>query len=814
MPFRYLLLTLSALSAPALAQDFVTPSAAEDADSAERHSGEILVVATRLHGQVEAAQPPIITLDEAEIAAYGASSLTDLVAALSPQTGSGRGRGSGGPVILVNGQRVGSFREMRNYPPEAIRRVEVLPEEVALRFGYAANQRVVNFILKDNFVSRSIEADYGQPGAGGFSSSEQEISFLRINGPRRLNVTLKADDTTLLTEAERGVIQADPAAPLVAGDPDPAEFRSLVADSRELTLNASWSVGLGEGGTDGQFGLNGTVTRNDSRSLSGLDAVVLTDPDGASALRTLAGPLERRNRITSLQGGASLAKPLGDWQLSATLDASHVNADTVIDRRADTSALVATAAAGTLAIDAPLPALISAGVDLAETTSDSVSSLVTLIGRPLRLPAGEVTTTFKTGYSFTGISSRDTRGSGAAVRLERGDLSGGINVGIPLTSVREDALGAIGDITLNFSAGINLLSDFGTLTDWSAGVTWAPTEKLSLQASYLVNQAAPSLANLGNPQVVSFNVPVYDFTRGETVLATLTGGGNPLLQRETQRDLKLSASWNFLMAEYFRNSSRNVTADFPLLTPAIEAAFPGRVTRDPTGQLLAVDLRPITLARQDSSRLRYGVNFSGTIGKPPAGGRSAPGAGGPPRGPGGPRAGGGRGPGGMMGMMGGGQGRWNISLYHTIRFSDVVQIAPGGPVLDLLDGDALSGGGTARHSLELETGAFHKGFGLRLAGNFTAPTTVRASGVPGSSDLRFGSIARLDLRLFSDLGQQKALTAFSPFFKGARLALRVDNLLNTRQRVTDASGTVPLSYQPDYLNPRGRFFEIELRKMF
>ena len=35
-----------------------------------------------------------------------------------------------------------------------------------------------------------------------------------------------------------------------------------------------------------------------------------------------------------------------------------------------------------------------------------------------------------------------------------------------------------------------------------------------------------------------------------------------------------------------------------------------------------------------------------------------------------------------------------------------------------------------------------------------------------------------------------------------------------RQRVSDANGLVPLSYQPDSLDPRGRVITLELRKMF
>ena len=129
----------------------------------------------------------------------------------------------------------------------------------------------------------------------------------------------------------------------------------------------------------------------------------------------------------------------------------------------------------------------------------------------------------------------------------------------------------------------------------------------------------------------------------------------------------------------------------------------------------------------------------------------------------------------------------------------------------MLNGDALaSSGGVARHSLEVDAGTFYKGFGLRLNGGWSAPTQVHTS----ASDLRFGAVLKLNARLFVDFGQQQALVKAAPYFKGARLSLMVNNLLDQRQKVTDASGAVPLSYQPDYLDPLGRVVGAEFRKMF
>jgi len=829
---RYSTVPFALLAVPAIAQEVPAPALQAEAEAPEVDEGgtEILVVAERVKGQVDAPQAPIATFDETEIGALGASSLTDVLSRISPQTGSGRGRGGGMPVVLVNGQRITNFREMRNFPPEALRRVEVLPEEVALRYGFPANARVVNLILKDKFASRRIEAEYRLPTRGGFNSWELEASQMRIDGPSRFNVTASIEDGSPLFESERpGLISASNL-PSVAGDPDPRAFRSLIADTRDIGVNASWTKGLGKDGTGGAISLNANASRSDSLSWSGLDLARLADAGGATALRALADPLERRGQTTSLQGGAGLNLFPGRWQLSATLDAGHTVNTTRIDRRADTSGLIAAALAGSLPISGPLPALPSAGFDTARSESNTATALVTMIGRPLLLPAGEVAATFKAGYAFSAIDSSDTRSTAGPVSLRRGDLSAGVNLGIPIASRRENSLAALGDLTLNFSAGYNHLSDFGSLTDWSAGLTWSPVEKLNLQASYLVNEAAPSLSQLGSPANVTFNVPVYDFARGETVLVTVTGGGNPALRKESQRDLKLGANYELpmrgssLLVEYFRNRSDDVSASFPLLTPAIEAAFPGRAVRDASGRLTGIDQRPVTLAEQTGSRLRWGLNLSGTIGKAPEGGSGMMGMMGGGRGPGGPRggsgrpagAGGGRGPGGgMMGAMfgGGGQGRWNVGVYHTVQFSSRVLIAPGGPALDLLDGDALSGGGTPRHSVEFNLGAFHKGLGMFGQGAWSGPTTLKASGAPGTSDLRFGSLAKVNLSVFADLGQV-GLAKQAPFFKGARVSLRVDNLFDARQKVKDGSGMVPLSYQPDYLDPRGRVIELEFRKMF
>src|SRR5690606_14238892 len=87
------------------AQDDVVPVEDEDVIISDN---EIVVIAGSLRGRVDSPQPAIVELNEEDIASYGAGSLAELVEALSTETGSGRGRGGGPPVFLMNGLRVSS----------------------------------------------------------------------------------------------------------------------------------------------------------------------------------------------------------------------------------------------------------------------------------------------------------------------------------------------------------------------------------------------------------------------------------------------------------------------------------------------------------------------------------------------------------------------------------------------------------------------------------------------------------------------------------------------------------------------------------
>lgn len=620
----------------------------EDPDSASdttTDGGEIVVRSGRLRGQLFVDQAPLLQLDETAIAAEGVTSITDLIAQISARTGSARGRGGGGqPVILVNGIRIGSFREFANYPPEALARVEVFPEEVAQRFGFPPDRRVINLILKDNYSNRQVDLEYEMPSRGGYARNEQQLGILKIANGGRINANIEVQDTTLLTEAERNVPQTDGSQSLVAGDPGQAEFRSLLADTFGLEANVSWAKAIVESGTSLSANLN--YARDESRSLDGLNTVTLTSPTGTSALRTFGAdtPLARRSSSDTVSAAGSINQPINAFRLTTTFDGAFSETETEIDRRLGTAQLQVfrdAAAAGTLAITGPLPTNTDNGFDVALRRTITTETQATLEGPLAELPAGEVLATFDLGLDWRRIESSDTR-SLTGAELTRRRLSTGANLVVPLTSGREEFLDGLGDFTLNLQAGLEDLSDFGLLGDWNAGITWKPTDGLDLSATYILREVAPSLSALGDPQVTNFNVPVFDFVRGETVLAEVLTGGNPTLPPETQRDWKFSANWELpfwensrLTVDYIMNRSDDVVSSFPQITAETEAAFPGRVTRDADGRVVRVDRRSVSFAETRADRIQFTFSTNGSIGAP------AEGAGG--RGGGGGRFGGGGG---------------------------------------------------------------------------------------------------------------------------------------------------------------------------
>ncbi|MGA1799643.1 TonB-dependent receptor [Sphingomonas sp. 4RDLI-65] len=852
-------------SAMAVAQQAPSTTATAAAQTAEQDEAadaeEIVVTGSRkLPGSVVGDIPPDQTLGQSEIRSYGVSSISDLLNELSPQTASGRGSG-GAPVVLLNGRRISSFAEIRDIPTEAIQRVEILPEEVALKYGYRADQKVVNFVLRRRFRAVTAEATDKMPTEGGSNTPQGELDMLTIARDRRVNLHVEYTSTSALTESERDITPATSTAVGANGAVvDQTPFRTLQAATSTFTANSVYARDIGKVGAT----INGRIESTDSRSLNGLPVAALTLADGTTVNRALNddGFLPLNQRVSSIAAhlGTTFNGDLGTWRWNVTGNYDRSDTQTFTDTGVDATAFNARLAAGDATAN-PFSALTARDINAAAgnrayATQNTGGVDAVANGTLFSLPAGAVSTTIKLGAETADFESRSYRTFNLVSRETQGQVSrdtvnGQLNVDLPIASRSKGVLPFLGTLSANFNIAEDHLSDFGTLTTLGYGANWSPIEGVRVIASATDTDQAPTAQQLGNPSITTPNARIFDYVTGTTATVTTISGGNPNLVADNVHVKKLGLTlkpWTkkdlTLTANYVDSRTDNPIAAFPSATAAIEAAFPDRFTRDAAGTLTQVDTRPINYARSERSELRWGINFSAPLKskiqkdleafragtgpnpfeglRPPGGVRPSdgsaraegrPGGGGP--GAGGPGGGGGRGPGGFGGRGGQAGGRLQFALYHTWHFTDRVLVTEGGPSLNLLDSDAIgNSGGQPRHELEAQAGYSNNGLGARVSASYATGTTVEGGTAAAPTTLNFGGLATANVRLFADLGQRLEWVKVHPWLRGMRISFSVDNVLNTRQRVTDATGATPNNYQPDYLNPLGRTVRLSIRKLF
>jgi hypothetical protein len=404
---------------------------------------------------------PEIQLDPSDIQSYGVSTITELLNELAPQTRSDRGRTQTGPVLLLNGRRISSLGEIQNIPSEAILRIDILPEEVALKYGYTADQRVINFVLKPQFNALTTELVGGETTQGGDADGQAEIDRFKVDHDMRLNVDLKYQASAGLTDAQRGLqgatggapfsdagnvvsatpgAQIDPAFSALVGEPaivagvpagvaaaeaptladfapgagkpnitDTSRDYSLAPATQALTANAvvAHPIFAGINAT-----LNVTLGATTSSSLQGLPGVSLDVPAGdpfspfgspVVVDRYIAGQAPLQQTIDGWTGhiGTTFNRDVGAWRLSLTGAYNHTDTVTTTGTGFDAAGVqtLLDKDSPTLNPFGPLPdSLLSLQPrERAEAITDGGNIQVLANGPLLKLPAGALYVSAKIG---------------------------------------------------------------------------------------------------------------------------------------------------------------------------------------------------------------------------------------------------------------------------------------------------------------------------------------------------------------------------------------------------------------------------------
>lgn len=560
---------------------------------------EIIVTGQPQRGAVVGNIQPEQMLSPADVRALGVTSIAELVSELSPQT-------NGTPVILLNGKRISSFSEIQDLPTEAIQRVDILPEQVALSYGYAPTQKVMNIVLRERFRAETGQAKLGTTTQGGRDNGEVEAGLLRIRGDNRFTINLEYGRAAHLLESQRGVTstaasrpyslagnvtaatqggEIDPALSALAGQSvtvasvpsraatsaptladfapganitdvsDISRYRTLSPATENFSANATLARALG--GVSAT--INGRLELSDSDSLQGLSQAALDLPAGSpfspfandvTLYRYLAqgGALGQRVRGTTGHVGVTLNGQLGQsWQWSFTGNGDLSITRTRTDRGIDTGAIQSAIDAGDAGVN-PYGAfadglLSTRRIDRARAESRAVQGDLLLSGALFDLPAGKVMTSIRLGASANGFESRSLRsGVESGADYSREIGSGQISLDVPLTSRSKGVLGGVGDIGVNVNAAAQHYSDFGTLSTLGYGLRWQPVKTVQILVSANQDRAAPTGTQITDPLISTPNVSVFDYATGQSVFVTQLSGGNATLRESVRDQFRLSAT--------------------------------------------------------------------------------------------------------------------------------------------------------------------------------------------------------------------------------------------------------------------------------
>jgi iron complex outermembrane recepter protein len=831
-----IVLAIGSASAPAQSPE-QRPQAAVDRDGSD-----LVIWGDRRSIAVDIA--PVATLDTQAIAATGATTITELLRAIRGVTQSVNGAD---PIFLLNGQRTSGFQEIGTLPPEAIEKVEVLPEPAALKFGYPPSQRVLNFITKRRFAQLELRGSGGTTTAGAGETGAANANVTRFRNDRRLTLALEyrhaepvfqsdrrlAPDPDLLFDGIGNITgpsggEIDPALSAIAGrivtvapvpeslgdrsrleayaagagHPrlfDPGPFRTLAprTDATKAELVLADRIGSTLSTT-----ISLSAERSWSRASSGPAYATLDIPAGnplspfagpVTLYRTLTevAPLRQRETTTNLHAGGALRGVTAGWQWDVTTALDQQQTRGRSERGIDLTEASAAIAAGADPFAPFGPALLTARlVDRPDVRTRTINVKSVASNSHVYLPAGKVTLTLS--GEFERITAETiTRGpTPYSLDLGRNRAEGTVALDVPIASRRDDVLPFLGQLSANGSLAVRHVGGLGTLRDTTYGLTWSFIEGIQVLATIKQSQAAPTMTQRAAPQVQVDNYPIFDFVSGRTQLATVIQRGNPALAAEKRRVRSLAIN-----VKPFANRDLRVTATYEATrvrdqpgtvyaaTAQTAAILPDLFMRDATGQLRSVTFMPINFHRVRQDVLNMTLNSYGALGKAPP---ADPGGPPPPARP-----------------------TYYAGAGPSIKFAERVQLLRDTPELDVLHGDTITGGNTAQVYGYVYGGVNHRGNGLTMDAWYGGRGRIRSN--EAAADLVYKPIFKVNVGAYVVLDNFIKQDAWA---RKLQVKLELTNLTNAIQRVRDRSGDVPNRLQPAFLDAQGRSVKLTVRKLF
>lgn len=704
-----------------------------------------IVIIGRPYGQAEVESES--EFDEASIASKGSGSIADLLDRLAPFIDDP----DGAPVILVNGKEVGFDRSILSYPPEALDRLAVLKPEAATRYGQRAGKRVVNLILKKKFASLDAEAGASRATAGGQSGVSLSARRVAIDGPTRWHARASIERVGALLERDR------PTGPHSAANGQ----TTLLPLRRSMAFNAGVTRPIGVFSAS----LNVNASTSERR---GVRAPVANDGDPGDPV---AG-LRADNDSQSLGVVVNVSGKIGKWQTGLSANYARNWSQSLLKR------------------DDGVPR-----TDRDHSRRENLTARLNTGTTIIDLPAGPLTTNIAVDVTHSRFVNRQAYGGTGdpfvTDERTRAQGNGQASFNVPLSRRGEGTTAPLGDLSVELTLGAQTLAGRGPQRRFGGGVNWSPVAMLQLRAAFDQAETAPSIDELDGPPVTTVR-RIFDFAMQETVDVISTAGGNPDLARGSRQSLSLTARLSpfddqtlAVNIGYRAQTATGGVTSLPELTPAIEATFPERITRDAQGRLIAIDTRAINIERTSDTEFTSGI----ALRLPRPGKRR----------------------GAVSDELGAEPWQYSLALTHRWRVRSELLVRSGLPVIDQLGGD----GGQSAHFISLQATAGKRGIGANLSGNWSSATRVRGDvGTDGGAGFRVVPPAIFNLSLFVEPQHLWKGGARPSWMDKLKLSLDIQNVLRGYRKLLLDDGSIPAGYSRYETDPLGRTIKLTARKRF
>lgn len=494
--------------------------------------------------------PPEIELDEADIDAFRAWSIDEVLQRMEETLGLGEQ-----PLVLVNGQPTPNFSAYSGFPPGALARAEVLPPEAGSIYGAIAGQRVVNLVLQPQFSSYDGRVVGARPTQGGASSLSGNLRRSAIAGRDTHQFSLQLSRDTALRAGERDGYGG--------GESDSA---IMTIRPQAESAAASFSATRAFGDWSGVFSAN--AQKDEGRAVVRYGAGTVEShrsSDGVTASAGVSGQALGWFLQTNLNGRAARNRERGLQELSSEAQAFTLTGSV----RRSFLELPAGALTANLNTSFVMSRLDGArdGVRIDNTfQSQDTQGLVSI---PLSKAGGASFGSRIIGdlAATVGAGARQS-GSGGGEEV-RGGLSWGPRRGVRLSSEWASSTENVPDIVKmepEYYGSPVVVFDFRN---------GEAVDVLPLRG--------------GNPNLRSPQSERFSLMTSLGPFTSWTVSGN---------------------LTYQRVEASNGIGALPGLTEDVEAAFPDRFRRDPDGRLISIDYRPMNLSSTLFESLSTSVNFN------------------------------------------------------------------------------------------------------------------------------------------------------------------------------------------------------------